>query len=66
MKSEAERLVAEGNAILAELDALNEREDKERTMGSMAISSIRSDWYHRAMAKFSEASDELSKLDARA
>jgi hypothetical protein len=53
--SEASRLVAEGVAILHELDAVVEREEKERTMGSMALSSLRSDWYGHAMGKFREA-----------
>lgn len=56
---EAQRLIDEGRAILTELDAFNEQEEVERTMGSMASSSYRSDMYHRAMAKFKEASDML-------
>jgi hypothetical protein len=54
-RKSAEELMDEGHAILARLDEVNEREDKERTMGSMALSSYRSDMYHRAMAKFNEA-----------
>lgn len=51
----AESLVAEGNAILADLDAVVAREERERTMGSMALSSYRYDMYHKAMGKFHEA-----------
>lgn len=53
--SEYDRLVDEGKALLDELDAFNEREEKERTMGSMASSSYRSDMFRRAVDKFREA-----------
>lgn len=55
MKSDADRLVAEGTAILAEIDAVVAREEQERTMGSMALSSYRHDMYLKAMGKFDEA-----------
>ena len=61
-KSKADQLVDEGKAILDELDALEDRESKKRTMGSMALSSYRSDRYHEAMRKFHEAY-EIEKRD---
>lgn len=54
-KTKADQLIDEAKAILEELDALEDRESKERTMGSMALSSYRSDRYHEAMRKFHEA-----------
>lgn len=54
-KSKAEQLIDEGHATLLMIDAVNAREEKQRTMGSMALSSYRSDMYHKAMQKFHEA-----------
>ena len=56
MTTEIERLINEGNAILRGLDVLGEQQSKvERTWGSMALSSYRSDKYQEAMRKFHEA-----------
>ncbi len=52
---EIEQLVAEGHAILLMIDAVDAREEKQRTMGSMALSSYRSDMYHKARDKFNQA-----------
>lgn len=53
--SEIQRLMDEGHAILLMMDAVDAREEKQRTMGSMALSSYRSDMYHRALGKFNQA-----------
>jgi hypothetical protein len=62
-EADAERLLAEGYAILAEIDAVNAREATERTMGNMALSSYRSDMYHRAMRKLHEAYEAMDKKE---
>lgn len=63
VEPDAERLLAEGHDILDRIDAVNEREAKERTMGSMALSSYRSDMYSRAMGKFNEAYEAMHKKE---
>lgn len=53
--SEVQRLVDEGNALLAEIDRVVAEQEKKRTWGSMALSSFRSDNFHHAMEKFDQA-----------
>lgn len=50
-----DRLLAGGDSFLAMIDEVNAREEQGRTMGSMALSSYRSDLFCRAMDKYEAA-----------
>lgn len=63
--SEADRLIAEGQALLKAIDDLDAEQEKERTWGSMALSSFRSDNFHLALEKFRQA-DELLQAEENA
>ena len=53
--NEVQKLIDEGVAMLDMIDAVEAREEKERTMGSMALSSYCEDMFQQAMAKVHEA-----------
>lgn len=50
--SESQRVFDEGLAMLDKIDEVRAQQDKERTMGSMALSSYCEDMFHHAMDKF--------------
>jgi hypothetical protein len=60
---EVDRLIEEGNAHLSSIDRVESESKKDKSWGSMAITSFKSGAFYQAMEKFRQAGEILEKRE---